>query len=138
MAQLLDERYRHTLDGELRRAGVAQPVGMHTLLNASLAREAGEQRADIARLQGPPIQDAEDDAGTMEAEPQLFIEPPIANSWIHADGTVAIALAVANSQCARSSMQIASLEGERLGDTQAAPVEDGGERTVANAGRSAW
>ena len=129
------------LDGELGRTRVAQAVRMHALLNAGLAREAGEQRADIARLQGPPIQGAEDDAGTMDAEPQPFIEPPSDQGdggGIHADGAVAIALAVAHRQGARSSMQIALLEGERLGDAKAAPVEDSQERMVANAGRSAW
>ena len=42
MAQLLlDERHRYALDGELRRAGVAQAVGMHALFNTRLARETG-------------------------------------------------------------------------------------------------
>ncbi len=63
----------------------------------------------------------------MEAEPPPFVVPPsdqAKGGWIHADGAVAIPLAVANGQGARGSMQIASLEGERLGDAQASPVED--------------
>ncbi len=142
MAQLLlDERDRDPLDGELRRTGVAQAVGMHPLLNAGLAREAGEERPDIAGLQGPAVQGAEDGAGAMEAEPPPFIEPPsdeCEGGGIHADGAVAIPLAMADGQGARGSMQIAQLEGERLGNAQASPVEDSEEGTVANAGRSAW
>ena len=60
MAQLLDERHRHTLDGELRRTRVAQAVRMHALLNACLTPElrnevveelisdlVGENRAEL-------------------------------------------------------------------------------------------
>jgi hypothetical protein len=64
----------------------------------------------------------------MEAEPPPFIELPsdqAESGWIHVDGAAAIPLAVANGQGARGSMQIVPLEGKRLGDVQAAPVEDG-------------
>ncbi len=139
MAQLLlNERHGHALDGELRRTGMVQPMRMRALLDACLASETREERPDVAGLQGMSVQGAEDDAWAMEGELPPFIEPPSdegKGGRIHADGAVAIPLAVANRHRARGSMQIAPLEGERLGDAQTSPVEDGEEGTIANAGR---
>ena len=47
---------------------------------------------------------------------------------------MAIALAVTHGERAGLGIEVAALEGEGLGDAQTAAVEDGEERTVANAG----
>ncbi|SRR6266849_1559334 len=82
---------------------------------------------------GMSVQGTEDDVGAMETEPPLFVAPSsvqVKGDWIHADGAVAIALAVANRQRARSIMQVPLLEDECLGDAQSSSIEDGEEHAV--------
>ncbi len=92
---------------------------MHTLFNACLARKAWQERTHIARLQRRPLQCAEDNTGTTTNfwVALAFLEPvgeQREGSRVHADGSVAIALAMTDSEGARSHIEIAPLEGECL------------------------
>lgn len=137
---LLDERHRYALDRQLGSAGVAQPMGMHALLNPRPARQSRQERPDIARLQGMSVEDAEDSGRPAQAQPAAFVEPPgdqAESGRVHPDGPVAVPLAMANRQGARGGIQVAPFQSQGLGDPEASAAEDGEQGTVANAGGSA-
>ena len=134
-----DDTDVYSLESQLGRVRVSQAVGMNTLLDARLPGQTRQQHAHIAAGHRKASHGAEQRLAAIEPKGGARMDPfldQLDRTGVEADCPGTASLAKEDADGPRLQIHILGQQAQRFVDAQAAAIQRGDQRAVADSGRS--